>query len=290
VQGKKYAKRGTYQAGWGHNLADVIWPALTGQAGFFSTKIAYCKEVRMRKKKKITHIYIADYDGSNEQLLVDTPTVTIAPRWNNDTKNPLLFYSEYTNANVRLMVADMHKHSKISSNFDGVNMVPAFSKDGKQVVYCASRGDGSCHIYHYANGICKRITRNRGNNVSPTFSDDNTTIYFSSDFQTELPQIFSYNLKTEALERITQGGYCACPSYHAKRGLVYAKRADAGDKDEPSWSSCGNCLFFSCERTGKNRIALLNLLTNERRYLTSEKQSCSYPSCSPVYDQVPVVG
>ncbi len=310
VQGKKYTKRGAYLAGWAHNLADGIWPALTGQGGFFSTKIAYCKEVHMRKKKKISHIYVADYDGSNEQLLINTPTVTVAPRWNNAAKQPLLFYSEYTNANVRLMVTDMHKHTKIASNFDGVNMVPTFSDDGKQVVYCASRGDGSCHIYQYANGVCKRITHNRGNNVSPTFADDNATIYFCSDFQTELPQIFSYNLQTQALERITQGGYCACPNYHAKRGLVYAKRADgfmqlftydpktkqhrqvtydAGDKDEPSWSACGNCVLFSSERRGKNRIALLNLLTNERCYLTSEKENCSYPSWSPVYDQVPVV-
>jgi tol-pal system beta propeller repeat protein TolB len=310
VQGKKYVKRGNYSAGWAHNLSDMMWPALTGQDGFFSSKIAYCKEVKVPRKKKVSHIYIADYDGSNEQLLVNTPTVTIAPRWNNDLQKPLLFYSEYTNANVRLMIADMHKTKKIASNFDGINMVPSFSKDGKQVVYCASRGDGCCHIYHLANGVCKRITRNKGNNVSPTFADDNKTIYFSSDFQTGLPQIFSYNLQTQELERITHDGYCACPTYNAKRGLAYTKRAggvmqlflydpktkqhrqltfDGGDKDEPSWSPCGNNVLFSCERNGSSRIALLNLLTNQRRYLTPEKQKCMYPSFSPVYDQVPVI-
>src|SRR3989304_2391630 len=172
LQGKKYIKRGDELRGWAHNCADMLWPVLTGQSGFFSTKIAYCKDIKVRGKKHINNVYIADYDGSNEQLLVANPTVNVAPRWNRDMRNPLLFYSEYTNANVRLMAVTMEKRKKITSNFDGVNMVPSFSQDGKKVVYCASRGDGSCHLYHYENGVLKRLTHNRGNNVSPTISED----------------------------------------------------------------------------------------------------------------------
>jgi len=46
VQGKKYTKRGTLLRGWAHNCADAMWPLLTGQDGLFSSKIAYCKEVK----------------------------------------------------------------------------------------------------------------------------------------------------------------------------------------------------------------------------------------------------
>ncbi|GAH05844.1 unnamed protein product, partial [marine sediment metagenome] len=83
--------------------------------------------VNRKHKKSYKHIYVADYDGSNEQLLVSTPTVNVTPRWNNDPANPLIFYSEHTNENVRLMVADMKGRRRIVSNFDGLNMLSSYS-------------------------------------------------------------------------------------------------------------------------------------------------------------------
>ena len=121
LAGKNYQKRGKDFGQWAHHIADAIWPVVTGQPGPFSTKIAYCKEVRSPGKKVLKHIYIADFDGSNERLLVDTSTVNIAPRWNRDPDNPLLFYSEHTNKNVRLVMVDMHGRRKVVANFDGIN-------------------------------------------------------------------------------------------------------------------------------------------------------------------------
>lgn len=311
LKGSKYTKRGHVLRGWGHNVADDMWVALTGQEGFFSTKIAYCKNARITKKRTIKHVYVADYDGSNEQQLVNVPTVSVAPRWNHDAKNPLVFYSEYTNSNVRMVAVNMHKKRRIASNFDGVNMLPAFSIDGKRVVYCASRGDGNCQLYCYDQGELKKLTHNAGNNVSPTFSDDGLKIFFCSDAQTGKPQIYCHDLVTSSLERLTQDGYCAAPSYCGKKNrIVYSKiiqgimqlciydlvtkehtqlTFDRGHKEECSWSPCGNYLLFSVEEGERSKIAMLNLLTNDRKYVTDSKYVCSYPSWSPVYDEFPVV-
>ena len=312
LKGSKYVKRGTLLRGWAHNIADSLWPVLTGDEGFFSTKIAYAQDVRSPKKRKVKHIFVADYDGSHEQELVSVPTVSVAPRWNNDKKSPLLFYSEYTNKNVRLVAVNMQKKRKIASNFDGVNMLPAFSQDGKNVVYCASHGAGNCQLHYYHKGSFKQITHNAGNNVSPTFSDDGKKIYFCSDYQTGKPQLYSYDVVSDNMIRLTHGGYCASPSYSPQRQkLAYSKIVngvmqlfmydtvtqehvqmtfDKGNKEEYSWSPCGKFLLFSVEEGQKSRIALLNTITNERRYLTSDKQVCSYPTWSPVYEEFPIVG
>ncbi|MCX5922535.1 MAG: hypothetical protein NTX86_04385 [Candidatus Dependentiae bacterium] len=311
LKGSKYTKRGTVPRGWAHNVSDVLWSVLTGDEGFFSTKLAYCKDMHRPKKRMVKYIYVADYDGSHEQELVTLPTVSVAPRWNNDVKSPLLFYSEYTNANVRLVGVSMNKKRKIASNFDGINMLPAFSKDGKHVVYCASHGDGTCQLYYHDKGAFRKITKNNGNNVSPTFSADGKKIFFCSDFQTGKPQVYCYNIETDNLDRLTHGGYCAAPSYcsrHCK--LVYSKIVggtmqlflydtkhqehtqltfDSGNKEECSWSPCGNFLLFSVEQGEKSRIAMLNIVTNVRRYITSEKQVCSYPAWSPTYEEFPIV-
>ncbi|MFC1842352.1 hypothetical protein ACFLYU_01710 [Candidatus Dependentiae bacterium] len=314
VKGEKYIKKGKDTNGWAHSIADAIWPNLTGEKGFFSTKIVYSKKIEREGQKAYKHIYIADYDGHHESLLVSTPTVNVAPRWNNDPKKPLVFYSEHTNKNVRLMVADMAGRRKMASNFDGLNILSAFSPDGKRFAYCASRGDGECQIYYY-DGELKKLTHT-GNNIAPTFADNGNTLYFCSDSQSKCPQIYKYDLSKRNDGRyrpacISRGGFQVATVFSpAKNLLAYAKMVQGvmqifvydpalkvhaqvtfgqGNKEECSWSPCGNYMLFSVERNNKSRLAVKNLLTGSMRFITNAASSCYYPFWSPVYNDFPVV-
>lgn len=312
ICGKQYIKRGAVLRGWAHNIADEVWPLITGHEGIFSTKLAYCKDVERKKnKRRYKHVFIADYDGSNEEVLIATPTINVAPRWNADTAHPLVFYSESTNSNIRLVSANTQGQRRIASNFDGLNMQTTFCKDGTKLVYCASRGNGSCQLYYYSKGEFKKLTNNEGNNVSPSMSADGSKLYFCSDYKTGKPHIYCMNLSQAEIVPIVEQGSCFCPSYCApRRQVAYCKMVagmaqvfaydevtkeqiqltfDATSKDECSWSPCGNYLLFAVENKGKSRIAMLNLLTNERRYLTPEGQVCTYPSWSPMYNEFPTV-
>jgi TolB protein len=288
-------------------LADMIWPELTTNPGFFSTKIAYCKEVD-KEKKRYKHIYIADFDGSNKHCVINTPTINLAPRWNKDVKNPMLFFSESTNCNVRLAVTNMQGCKKITSNFDGLNMLPHFSDDGKAAVYCASRGSGTCQIYYFKKGFLKRLTHNTGNNISPVLTNDQK-VFFCSDYKTGLPQIFVYDLISQRQEQITNGGYCVSPSYCAKTGkLAYCKIVqgimqiftydlaskkhkqcsfDKTSKEECSWSPCGNFLLCVATTRSSSRIAHFDINSKELRYLTGLQEKCSYPTWSIAYNNFP---
>lgn len=312
VKGQTHTKKEKNDLGWAHALSDTLWPELTGQPGFFSTKIAYCRAVRLpHKKGDCRYICVADYDGSNEQKLVTTPTINMAPRWNRDVKRPLLFYSEYTNKNIRLMTVDMQGRRRIASNFDGINMLPSFSGDGKRVVYCASRADGNCHLYYFENKNLKRLLSAEGNHVSPSLSADGSHMYFCSDYETGKPHIYRYDFDTQKPMRITHHGSAMAPSYSsAARKVVYSQFVgnvvqlfsydevtgkhtqitfDKGNKDEASWSPCGNYLLFSVDEGSRARIAQLNLMTKERRYLTSSTDDCTYPAWSDRYDHFPVI-
>lgn len=312
VKGQTHPRKDESIRGWAHSLADVLWPELTGKTGFFSTKIAYCRTVRLpHKTADCRSICVADYDGSNEQRLVTTPTINLAPRWNRDAKNPLLFYSEYTNKNVRLMSVDMKGRRRIASNFEGINMLPTFSGDGKRVVYCASRADGNCHLYYYEKNVLKRLLGAEGNHVSPTLSADGSHMYFCSDYEDNKPHIYRYDFDTQKISRITHHGSAMAPSYSsAVKRVVYSKfsqgvvqlfcydevtgkhvqvTTDPGNKDEASWSPCGNYLMFSVDKGNKGRVAQLNLLTKELRYITNSSDDCTYPIWSDKYDRFPVV-
>jgi TolB protein len=308
IKNKKYKKKGSATRGWAHAIADNVWETLTGNDGFFSSRIAYCKESKTKKGTSIRNVYLVDFDGSNEELLVDVPTIIIAPRWH--PKEAKLFYSEYTPTNVRLMETSMAQKKQITSNLDGINMLPEFSQDGKTVLYCASHGDGSCQLYQCTKNSSRKFTQNTGNNVSPIFLD-NERICFCSDFQTKSPQIYIGNIQTGHVQRITKGGYCTSPAYCPKtdklayhmmvKGIMQLCIYDLntkihtqitfgkGNKHESSWSPCGTHLVFSEEYAGNSRIAALSFLTNKTKYLTDNKSQCNYPSWSPCYDTFPVV-
>lgn len=311
LAGKRYRKQGEVVRGWGHAIADAVWPVMTGEKSFFSSKLAYCMDATSEKGHRITKVCIADFDGSYPQTIVDTPTINIAPCWNHDVRNPVLFYSAHTNQNLCLMRVTMDKKSHISSNFDGINMLPTFSADGKRVVYCASRGDGECHLYLYDKDSFKRITQNNGNNVSPTLSADGSMVYFCSDFQTGTPQIYAYGIDTDKIECLTTGGYCASPSYSSQSNkVVYCKTVqgvaqifvydcatkahtqltvDSGNKEDTSWSPCGNYIVFSHQQGKKCTVNMLNTLSKERKTLIDNGSVCNYATWSPLFSIFPVV-
>ena len=192
---------------YAHAIADAVWKELTGAEGFFSTRIAYCKEIP-GDKKVLKHIYVADYDGSNEQVLVDDSEIAIAPRWNQSCARPLLFYSAFTDANVRMMYTDMHKNKHIACDFDGTSMLPAFAADGKSVVFCASNGNGTTQLYTIIGGKAKRLTNNSGNNFCPTMTEDGNKIYFCSDCGLSQPSLFEYDRASRKLNRIPETAGC----------------------------------------------------------------------------------
>jgi TolB protein len=313
VVGKKCEKKGSVLRGWAHNLADQIWPEFMGSASSFSSKIAYCLQVwgkHQGKDKVYKHIYLADADGKNVRPLIEIPTICMAPRWSNDPDDPILFYSENTLSNVRLVMANMFGKRRTICSFDGLNMLPAFSDDHKNIVFCLSK-DGSSQLYHSFVGSDKkrqfhRLTENKAENFSPCYINDRT-VAFVSDYKTGNPQIYLLDMKTLAIRPVTTEGYCACPAYcKANNKLLYSKMMGRAmqiftydletkvheqlttgteSKEEGSWSPCGNFIIFAARSFGKSRIAKYNVLTGRMRYVTPPSEHCTYPAWSPVHTE-----
>lgn len=309
-EGRRYKKNTTLARAWSHQVADNIWPIVTGLPGIFSTKIAYCKEATKKNGITFKQICIADYDGSHEQVIVDKPTVMLMPGWNSNAKKPSLSYSEHTNKNVRLVMVDMHKKRHVAIDKDGINMELIFAPDGSMAIYCASDKDGYSQLYMYKNNTLEQLTHYKGNTLSPTIGADDT-IYFCSDFKTNSPQIFSYNVVTHELQQITQGGYCASPNYCAHTNkLVYTRKVqgvmqlftydvatkkhtqlthDAAQKHECAWSVCGTYIISCIENKATQRLALINTISGDRTFVTSAQVRCSDPAWSGYYQEFPVV-
>ncbi len=307
VKGIRVSKNGPIARGWAHAIADAILPVLTGNAGYFSGKLVYVNETK-------NALCVADYDGSHEQVLAPIRTAVIAPRWNKDLENPMVLFSEYTSKNIRLVACDMHGRKFAASSFEGLNMQPSFSSDGREVVLCLSH-EGSSQLYHYGyskkdrQNVYTRLTFNEGNNISPTLLD-NGDVIFCSDFENGRPAIYYLHRKKETIERLTEGG-ASSPSYSpATEQIAYIKMKDGVaqvmtydlktrkekqitfdrvHKQECSWSYCGNYIVFAVHDGSSKRVAMYNLLAKTLKYITPSHVVCSYPHWSFPYKEFPVV-
>lgn len=316
IKGKKISITSDNPFIIGHTLADIFVEELTGEPGIFCTKIAYCQKVPTVRKnnrayKHVYHIYTADYDGNNTKLLVDTPTLNIAPRWNKNPMQPLIFYSESTSIGMNLVKITPQGEKKIAcSSEDGMNMLASFSPNGKAVAYNVSR-DIVAKSYNPATKTItvSTVISNGANNVSPNILDNGDFIVCSDFNSRNQPQIYYYHATTKKMECLTNEiGYCSAPNYnHRKQQIVYIKKiagisqlytydlktkkhrqltSDAGNKDEPSWSPCGNYIVYSLEIGAKSRIATMHVPTTQWRYITPENIYACYPSWSARYIKV----
>lgn len=293
-----------------HSCADAVWKELTGNEGIFSTIIAYCKQID-KDDQAIRFIYTRHLSEQEAHCLVNTPSNKLGLRWHPSSCDPVLFFSEHTPVNVRLVSTPLWKEAtaslKLVSNFDGLNMQPSFTSDGKHAVLCTSSLGSSQLYYGIFNEEQKqwkfhRITYNNGNNIAPILRENGDIIY-CSDFEFRRPQIYYYHADTRAVERITSGSYSASPAWcESKNMLAYVKNKegvmqlftydmikkehkqitmDKGNKEEPTWSPEGSYLAYSVEKEKSTRIEVFNLMTNEQFYISPVGEYCCYPAWSP---------
>jgi Tol biopolymer transport system component len=126
-----------------------------------------------------------------------------------------------------------------------------------------------------------------------------------------MPNIYWMDLNTGVAEALTDHSFAVSPNYNPASGklaytimvsgrtqvCVYDLQArverqvtfDATNKDDVTWSPCGTMLSYTVEAQGTSRIALLNTLTNEQKFLTAQGQDCCYGCWSPVYEELPQV-
>lgn len=316
IKGKKVYRVGNNNLfNLAHVLSDQIWHELTGEPGCFSSVIAAFKKVNIKKNKYITNIYVFHpmeffNQLSSPKLIVNENTIFIAPRWN--PKKPIFYYSKHTPYNVRLMSLDSSMIKRTVSNFDGLNMSPTFSDEGKIALSLTRNGKGELHAYEFdavnKTGRFTHLTSHAMHAISPIYINEDQIVFCAINAD-NTPKIAIYNTTNKNIEYLTNSGHCVSPAYCKRSNkLAYCKKVDKflqiflydfnskeheqitfddGDKDCCSWSGCGNYLVYSVENGKNSRIAILNILTTVQKYITPENEHWSSPSWSPVYAEVP---
>ena len=195
-----------------HQISDIIFEKLTGIPGAFDTRVAYIT-VKKTQKNKIHTLQIADADGYNAQILLESPEPLLSPAWSPDGKK--IAYVSFEGKNSAIYIQDIltGKRERVSA-FEGINSAPAWSPEGSRLAMTLSK-DGNTEIYIMSlfSKTLHRMTNHGGIDTEPTWSPDGKKIAFTSD-RSGGPQIYEMDVRGGQPKRVSfEGKYNTRPNY-----------------------------------------------------------------------------
>ncbi len=251
-----------------HKIADRVYESVTGEKGYFDTKILYISESGSLKKR-IRRIAIMDQDGANHYYITDGKNLVITPVFS--PKNDQILYVAYHNKIPRVHLRNLYSgKDMLLGNFSGITFAPKFSPDGNKVLVSISTSQSAAtHIYeiNLSTRHVKQLTRGMSINTSPSYSPDGQKIAFTSD-RSGSPQIYVMDANGNNPQQISSNnGSYTTPSWSPKNNYIAFTKAASGEgfsigvmrldgSDErliangylvegPSWAPNGKTIVFA---------------------------------------------
>ena len=241
----------------GHIITDKVYQRLTGEKGYFDTRIIYVSE-EGPKTNRVKKLAIMDQDGFNTKYLTLGNELVLTPRFN--PTNQMVTYLSYFKNLPRVYLLDIETGvQEVVGDFPGMTFAPRFSPDGKKIIMSFAK-DGNSDIYtmDLENRIVEKITNHPSIDTSPSFSPDGKFICFNSD-RSGYQQIYVMKSDGSKVKRISFG-----------KGLY----------GTPVWSPRGDLIAFTKLHKGKFYIGVMRVDGSGERLLT-ENYYQEAPSWSP---------
>ena len=152
----------------GHIITDKVYQRLTGEKGYFDTRIIYVAEEGL-KTSRIKKLAIMDQDGFNTKYLTLGNELVLTPRFN--PTNQMVTYLSYFKNLPRVYLLDIETGiQEVVGDFPGMTFAPRFSPDGKKIIMSFAK-DGNSDIYtmDLESREVEKITNHPSIDTSPSY-------------------------------------------------------------------------------------------------------------------------
>jgi len=240
-----------------HLISDSIYKRLTGESGYFDTRIVYISETGPAIAK-IKRLAIMDQDGHNHKFLTKGDELVLTPRFSPTAQE--ITYLSYFNDNPRVYLYNIDSgKQEILGDFPGMTFAPRFSPDGNKVIMSqANKGNSDIYVMELRTRKIKRLTKNSAIDTSPSYSPDSRQITFNSD-RGGSQQIYVMDANGKNIKRISFG---------------------KGRYSTPVWSPRGDLIAFTKQSKGRFYIGVMRPDGSGERLLT-ESYLDEGPTWSP---------
>lgn len=240
-----------------HKASDAIYEALTGESGYFDSRIVFIDErgpVLNRKKR----LAIMDQDGANPIYLLGGDDLVLTPRFSPNAQTIVYMSYEDQNPNVYLLDIETGRR-ELLGDFPGMTYAPHLSPDGKSLILTMERrGNSDVYVMDLTSRSTTRLTTDPAIDVSASYSPDGKRIVFNSD-RGGTPQLYTMDADGKNVRRISFG---------------------KGRYTAPIWSPRGDKIAFSRSLNGKIGIGVMDVDGKNERIL-SESFIDESPTWSP---------
>ncbi len=228
-----------------HFISDAVYKRITGEEGYFDTRIVYVAESGPRKRR-VKRLAIMDQDGENHRFLTDGRHLVLTPRFSPTAQE--ITYLAYFNNKPRVYIRNIDTgQQEVLGDFPGMTFSPRFSPDGNKVIMSlATDGNSEIYIMDLRTRQEKRLTNHPAIDTGPSFSPDSRRIAFESD----------------------RGGRQQIYVMNADGGNVHRISFGKGRYGTPVWSPRGDLIAFTKLTQGRFFIGVMRPDGTGERLLT----------------------
>ena len=211
-----------------HIIADVIYKRLTGEEGYFDTRIVYVAESGPQDRR-VKRLAIMDQDGENHRFLTDGNELVLTPRFSPTSQE--ITYLSYVGQVPRVYLFNLTTgQQEVLGDFPGMTFAPRFSPDGNAVILsAATSGNSEIYTMDLRTRRITRLTNHPAIDTSPSFSPDGSQVTFNSD-RGGSQQLYVMSADGSNVRRISfnKGNY-ATPVWSPRGDLIAFTRIHQGE-------------------------------------------------------------
>jgi TolB protein len=262
-----------------HKVADAVYERITGETGYFDTRIVYVAESGPATERT-KRLAIMDQDGANHEFLTDGADLVLTPRFHPNAQS--IAFMTYRGRQPQIHQLDLATGTEIRlGNFESMTFAPHFAPDGGRIALTlAADGNSDIYVLDLVTREQRRLTDHPAIDTSPSFSPDGRRLVFNSD-RAGTPQLYVMNANGSGVERISFGrGDYGSPVWSPRCDLIAftniqggqfhigVMRPDGTDErlltrstlDEgPAWAPNGRTIIFSRQDYGADRTRLFSI-------------------------------
>jgi TolB protein len=246
VAGQQYVTESANMRRVAHLLSDAVFSRITGEKGFFDTRIVFVDEsgAKERRRKRLA---MMDQDGANVRYLTRGDELVVTPRFS-PTSLDVTYMAFTADGEPKVLLMNIENSQReVVGNFPGMTFSPRFSPDGQKIIMSLSEGaNTNLYTMDLRTRTTTRLTDTSAIDTAPSYSPDGSQIAFESD-RGGSQQIYVMGARGGEAKRISFGG---------------------GRYSTPVWSPKGDYIAFTKQNGGNFSIGVMKTDGSGERILT----------------------